>query len=48
MARRFSLISKKKSLKENEREDVQNKKLIIAPFEAIRKLLLKNMCHQKM
>ena len=31
-----------------EREDVQIKKLIVAPCEPIRKLLLKNICRQKM
>ena len=37
-----------KRLKKKKREEVQIKKLIAAPCEAIQKLLLKNICHQKM
>ena len=37
-----------KSLRKKEREDVQIKRLIAVPCEAIQKLLLKNICHQKM
>ena len=37
-----------KSSKTKKRDDVQIKKLIEAPCEAIKKLLLKNICHQKM
>ena len=41
-------VDKQKSPKKKKREDVQNKKLIADLCEAIYKLLLKNMFHQKM
>ena len=34
-------------MNKKKREDVQSKKLTAAPCEAIEKLFLKKMCHQK-
>ena len=44
--REIESLSKKVRRKKKEK-NVQKKKLIRAPYEAIPKLLLKNMCHQK-
>ena len=40
-------VDKQKSLTKKQREDVQIKKLIATPCQAILKLLLKNICYQK-
>ena len=41
-------VDKFEGMKKKKKEDVQCKKLIAAPREAIKNLLLKSMCHQKM
>ena len=40
-------VDKQKNLTKKQREDVQIKKLIATPCQAILKLLLKNICYQK-
>ena len=41
-------VDKQKSLKKKKREDVQIDKLTTTPCQTIQKLLLKNICYQKM